>query len=145
MTEMNLYHRINVWRIANKCPVCGGERGYSQANPGGLEFNCDDKVHCGFSEFVPTSIIHNRGNQIDNARYEVLDRDNKVKFGWKHTPTKKELKALALQRIVYVKERVKMLKWERRQIIKLNKPRPTEFIKELDLEIKRLVKWSEPR
>lgn len=89
MTKMTIYHRINVWRIANKCPACGAERGYSQANPGGLELNCSDKKHCDFSEFIPTSFIHGQYTKIDNARCEVLDSDNKVKSGWYFIPKKK--------------------------------------------------------
>lgn len=86
--EMGLYHRINVWRIARKCPVCGSERGYSQANPGGLEFNCSDTKGCAFNEFVPNATIHAGGDKVDSVRYEVLDRDNNVNHGWGYTMTK---------------------------------------------------------
>jgi len=135
---MTLYHRINVWRIANKCPVCGSDRGYSQANPGGLEFNCNDEEDCGFSEFVPTYMIHQSGKEVDAVRFDVLDSENNVKLGWKYTPPKDEIKRLFNRRVKYIEERSKMLKWERRQIIKLNHPRPIESIKKIDVNLKRL-------
>jgi hypothetical protein len=88
--EMNIYHRINVWRIARKCPVCGSSRGYSQANPGGLEFNCIDTENCAFNEFVPTATIHAGGEKTDATRYEVLDQDNNVRPGWGYTMKKSD-------------------------------------------------------
>ena len=136
--QMTLYHRINVWRIADKCPVCGSDRGYSQANPGGLEFNCDNDEDCGFSEFVPTYMIHQSGNEVDAVRFDVLDSNNNVRQDWKYIPPPKMQKEMFDQRIKHIEERIKMLVWERRQIIKLNHPRPVESIKKIDMDLKRL-------
>ena len=136
--QMNIYHRINVWRIADKCPVCGSGRGYSQANPGGLEFNCCDHEDCGFSEFIPTFVIHQSGNEVDRVRFDVLDSENNVKPGWKYVPPKDEIKRLFNRRVKYIEDRIKFLKEERRDIIKLNHPRPVESIKKIDADLKRL-------
>jgi hypothetical protein len=98
MPEMNMKHRLNVWRIAHKCPACGGERGYSQANPGGIEFNCSDMT-CFFTEFVPNASIHASG--YDDVRFDVLDCDNKVREGWNYTPSEYDIRAIISRRKKY--------------------------------------------
>lgn len=91
--QMNIFHRLNVWRIAQKCPVCGADRGYSPPNPDGLEFNCSDDENCGFSEFVPTYMIHQSGNEVDKVRFDVLDSENNVKPGWRYVPPEIRIKS----------------------------------------------------
>jgi len=87
--KMNKHHRINVWRIADKCPVCGDERDYSTGNHAGIECYCSND-NCGYSEMFSNAFIHESGTKNDNARFEVLDSDNKVKDGWEYNPTKSE-------------------------------------------------------
>ncbi len=119
---MNKYHRCNVWRIANVCPVCGSERGYSQANPGGIEFNCSDKVNCGFTEFLSNEFIHNECDAIDRARFEVLDSNNRVKDGWFYTPKKHEREAMATvikqeeERRIWLENEMEQLKKKMKQV-----------------------------
>lgn len=97
--NMTSNHRLNVWRIARKCPVCGAERGYSQANPGGLEMNCSDLDHCAFTEFFPTATIHQSG--YDNVRFEVLDSNNKVREGWGYVMKQSDKRAANARRKKY--------------------------------------------
>ena len=108
MTEqnMNRHHRINVWRIAGCCPVCGSDRDYSPANPGGIECYCSND-DCGYSEFFPNGFIHNYGTKNDNTRFEVLDSNNKIKAGWCYRPNERERKLMGL--------RVKECKLEKEQ------------------------------
>ena len=87
--EMNKHHRINVWRIANRCPVCGEERDYSPVNHAGIECYCSND-NCGYSEMFPNTFIHESGTKNDNARFEVLDSNNEIKDGWGYHPTKSE-------------------------------------------------------
>lgn len=101
---MSAKHRLNVWRIADKCPVCGLERGYSQANCGGLELNCSDLEHCAFTEFFPTSFIHQSG--YDDVRFEVLDHDNNVREGWIYKMTLLDKLAANSRRKKYGKRKV---------------------------------------
>jgi len=98
--NMDRHHRINVWRIADCCPVCGEERDYSPANAGGIEMYCSND-NCGFSEFFSNEFIHNNGTQNDNARFEVLDSNNKVRDGWRYLPNEYEKQKM----VVIVKKR----------------------------------------
>ena len=110
MPQMNKHHRINVWRVAHKCPVCGAERRYSQANFGGIECNCSDKETCGFTEFFPTSFIHNNGDINDMARWEVLDGGNNIKPGWVYNPSRDERVMMAS---VIKEEKERRIWWEK--------------------------------
>jgi hypothetical protein len=83
--EMNKHHRINVWRIADKCPVCGDDRDYSPGNLSGIECYCSND-NCGYSEMFSNTFIHESGTKNDNARFEVLDSDNNIKDGWIYHP-----------------------------------------------------------
>jgi hypothetical protein len=69
--EMNKHHRINVWRIADKCPVCGEDRDYSPGNPNGIECYCSND-NCAYSERFSNTFIHENGTKNDNARFEVV-------------------------------------------------------------------------
>ena len=90
---MNKHHRINVWRIANTCPVCGEERDYSPGNPNGIECYCSND-NCAYSEMFSNTFIHDNGTKNDNARFEVLDHNNKVKEGWVYHPVAWEKQAM---------------------------------------------------
>jgi hypothetical protein len=92
---MTKHHRINVWRIANKCPVCGTKRGYSPANPNGIECYCSNE-ECGYSEMFSNSFIHISGGANDNARFEVLDSNNKLREGWYYIPVAWEQQAMEI-------------------------------------------------
>ena len=94
--EMNRHHTINIWRIANCCPVCGADRDYSPANPNGIECYCSND-DCGYSEFFSNAFIHNNGTKNDIARYEVLDSNNKVKNSWHYYPTEWEKQSMELR------------------------------------------------
>lgn len=91
--EMDKHHRINVWRIANCCPVCGSERDYSPANPNGIVCYCSND-NCGYSELFSNVFIHNYGIKNDAVRFEVLDHNNKVRDGWVYHPQKWEKQSM---------------------------------------------------
>lgn len=106
---MTSHHRINVWRIADKCPVCGEKRDYSPANPGGIECYCSND-NCGYSEFFSNAFIHNNGTKNDAARFEVLDSNNKVKDGWCYHPTNWERQSMEM---CIEKRKQENERWER--------------------------------
>lgn len=93
--EMDKHHRINVWRIGDCCPICGSERDYSPANPNGIECYCSND-NCGYSEFFSNAFIHISGTKNDNARFEVLDSNNKVRAGWCYYPTECERQSMKI-------------------------------------------------
>jgi hypothetical protein len=108
MKVMSKHHRINVWRIANSCPVCLSKRDYSPANPNGIECYCSNEG-CGYSELFSNVFIHNNGTKNDNARFEVLDSNNKVRDGWGYQPTGWERQSMdmRIQELKKEKERQK--------------------------------------
>jgi hypothetical protein len=91
--EMNKHHRINVWRIANCCPVCGSERDYSPSNPNGIECYCSND-NCCYSELFSNVFIHTYGAKNDAARFEVLDYNNEVRAGWIYHPMEWEMQSM---------------------------------------------------
>lgn len=93
--EMNKHHRINVWRIANKCPVCGGDRDYSPGNHAGIECYCSND-DCAYSEMFSNIFIHDNGTKNDKARFEVLDHNNKVRDGWVYHPVAWERQSMEI-------------------------------------------------
>lgn len=111
--KMNKHHRINVWRIAGKCPVCGFDRGYSPANPNGIECYCSND-NCSYSELFSNVFIHNYGIKNDTARFEVLDHDNRVRDGWVYYPQKWEKQSMdiCIQKRKEDKERQKEDKYK---------------------------------
>jgi hypothetical protein len=91
--EMDKHHRINVWRIANCCPVCGSERDYFPANPNGIECYCSND-NCCYSELFSNVFIHTYGTKNDAARFEVLDHNNEVRAGWIYHPMEWERQSM---------------------------------------------------
>jgi len=92
---MTKHHKINVWRIADKCPVCKEDRDYSPPNPNGIECYCSNE-NCGYSEIFSNIFIHENGAENDNARFEVLDSNNEVRVEWEYIPTAWERQSMEI-------------------------------------------------